>query len=100
MVESIIDLVMHYKTSPKQSSHFKIVKRGDTISKLCLETYGFVNTRSLVWLKSQNPHISNMDEIQIDEIIFFPEMETPNLPHMLQRVNNRSSSTKEEVVLR
>jgi general secretion pathway protein A len=98
--ESIFDQSTGLDIPSKQSAHTKIVKKGDTLSTLCLETYGFVTMRALVWLKTHNPHISNMDEIQIDEIIFFPEMETPNLLHMPQRVNNRSITTKGEVVSR
>ena len=98
--ESIFSKSEGLDIASKQSTRSKIVKKGDTVSKLCLETYGFVNTRALVWLRSQNPHIANMDEIQIDEIIFFPEMEKPKSPHTLQRANNRSSTRMEEVVSR
>jgi len=59
----------------KQSAHLKVAKKGDTVSGLFLETYGFYNTRALDWIKSHNPHIANMDEIQIDQIIYFPEVE-------------------------
>ncbi len=98
MADSIIALLEHYMSPPKQSPHVKIVKRGDTVSKLCLETYGFYSTRALEWIKSNNPHISNMNNIKIDEVIFFPEMETPNLQHLPNNVNDRSSTRKEEVV--
>ncbi len=76
----------------------KIVKKGDTVSKLCLETYGFYNTRILFWLKSHNPHISNMDQIQIGGIIFFPEMESRIRLQLHQRVDIRSGTINEEVV--
>jgi general secretion pathway protein A len=110
LLTKLVELISKAESTPpqpagqhitsKQSSRIRTVKKGDTLSKLCLSTYGFVNTRVLVWLKTHNPHISNINEIQVDEIIFFPEMESPNLPRMLQRVNNRSSSTREEVVSR
>ncbi len=59
----------------KKGAYLKVAKRGDTVSGLFLETYGFYNTRALEWIKSHNPHIDNMDEIQIDQIIYFPGVE-------------------------
>lgn len=59
----------------KKGAYLKVAKRGDTVSGLFLETYGFYNTQALEWIKSHNPHIANMDEIQIDQIIYFPGVE-------------------------
>lgn len=72
---SISSLLSGRQISSEQSSRSKIVKQGDTVSKLFLETYGFYSTRALEWLKSHNPHIKNVDEIQIDQTIYFPEIE-------------------------
>ncbi len=89
-----------YITAKHSSSQKKIVKKGDTVSKLCLDTYGFYNAQVLIWLKRHNPHVFNMDEIQIGGILFFPEMESSNLDPMHQRVYSRSRTTSEEVALR
>ncbi|MDG5467438.1 AAA family ATPase [Deltaproteobacteria bacterium IMCC39524] len=59
----------------KQSTSLRVAQKGDTVSKLFLEKYGFYNTRALEWIKSHNPHIANMDQIQIDQIIYFPAIE-------------------------
>lgn len=58
----------------KRAAFLKVAKRGDTVSGLFLETYGFYNTQALEWIKSYNPHIDNMDQIKVDQIIYFPEV--------------------------
>ncbi len=83
-----------------QYSHLKVVQKGDTVSTLCEATYGFVNSRVLLWVKSHNPHISNLDEIRINEIIFFPEMKTPSFFKMPRSSDNYRSPLKEEIVSR
>lgn len=59
----------------KKAAFLKVAKKGDTVSGLFLETYGFYNTKALEWIKSHNQHIANMDEIKIDQVIYFPEVE-------------------------
>lgn len=62
-------------TPSKQSTSLRVAQKGDTVSKLFFEKYGFYNTRGLEWIKSHNPHIANIDNIKIDEIIYFPAIE-------------------------
>jgi hypothetical protein len=62
-------------TKSREPAHLKVAQKGDTVSNLFLETYGFYNTQALEWVKSHNPHIADMDKIQIDQIIYFPEID-------------------------
>jgi general secretion pathway protein A len=61
-------------TTTREPVHLKVAQKGDTVSKLFLETYGFYNSQALEWIKRHNPHITDMDRIQIDQIIYFPEI--------------------------
>lgn len=79
------------------STHLKVVKKGDTVSSLCQSIYGFVNSQVLGWIKHNNPHIYDLDEIQVNEIILFPAIEQAKI---LPPANKRSSITREEIVSR
>ena len=52
-----------------------IMKRGDSLWKLALETYGFVDTRLLQRIHEQNPHLKNLDVIPIDTKLVFPVLD-------------------------
>lgn len=86
--EPISPLFAGRHMTTRQSANSKIVKRGDTVSKLFFDTYGFYSTQGLEWLKSQNPHIDNMDDIQIDQIIYFPEIDPEYLVRMQPGANS------------
>jgi general secretion pathway protein A len=52
-----------------------IFKRGDSLWKLALKTYGFVDTRLLQLIREQNPHLKNLDIIPIDTKLVLPVLE-------------------------
>jgi len=52
----------------------KIVKRGDTLSRLVTAEYGYSNRRLLLLLKESNPGLQNIDRIEIGQRIRFPEL--------------------------
>ena len=52
-----------------------IIKRGDSVWKLALETYGFVDAPLLQRIHERNPHIKKLDAIPIDAKLVLPELE-------------------------
>ena len=62
------------KPIPNQGSipMHKVVKKGDTLQKLVLETYGSVNGRLLDLVRHNNPRVTTMDSLQGGERIYFP----------------------------
>jgi hypothetical protein len=52
-----------------------IMKRGDSLWKLALETYGFVDARLLQRIREHNPHLKNLDVIPIDTKLVFPVLD-------------------------
>src|SRR5262249_13515640 len=52
-----------------------IMKRGDSLWKLALKTYGFVDARLLQRIHKQNPHLKNLDVIAIDTKLVLPALE-------------------------
>jgi general secretion pathway protein A len=89
-----------YRTSQQSAPIIKIIKKGDTVYQLCLDTYGVYNAKIYLWIRGHNPHIENMDQIQIGGIIFFPQMESPILLHRQHRIKSLSSHIREEVALK
>jgi general secretion pathway protein A len=49
-----------------------VVERGDTLSKLVMNKYGFVDNDLLRKVKRENPGIKNMDKIYIGDTVAFP----------------------------
>jgi general secretion pathway protein A len=47
------------------------VRKGDSISRISLEIYGVVNKDILEHVKKHNPHIKNIDHIEIGDVIYF-----------------------------
>lgn len=52
----------------------RIVKRGDTLSRLAEAEYGYSNRRLLQLVKENNPGIQNINRIEIGQRILFPEI--------------------------
>jgi len=52
-----------------------IIKRGDTVWKLALGAYGFVDAHLLKRIHAQNPHLKNLDAIPIDATLVLPGLE-------------------------
>jgi general secretion pathway protein A len=50
----------------------RVARRGDTLAKLVLETYGSVDRKLLELVKQRNPRITNINLIQEGEKIYFP----------------------------
>ena len=51
-----------------------VIKRGDSVWKLALETYGFVDTPLLRRIHEHNPHLKNLDVIPRDAKLVLPEL--------------------------
>lgn len=54
------------------SQVIKVVRRGDTLAKLVLETYGSVDRKLFELVTKRNPRISNINVIQEGASIYFP----------------------------
>jgi general secretion pathway protein A len=50
----------------------RVARRGDTLAKLVMETYGSVDRKLLELVKQRNPRITNVNLIQEGERIYFP----------------------------
>ena len=57
-----------------------IIKPGDSVWKLALKTYGFVDEPLLKRIKAQNPHLKNRDGLLIGDKLVLPVLETPPAP--------------------
>ena len=51
----------------------KIVKPGDTLYRLTLETYGGTSRELFQWIQKHNPHIKDITKIKIGDQIIFPQ---------------------------
>jgi len=56
------------------TSAVRIVKRGDTLSRLAEAEYGYSNRELLQLVKENNPGIYNLDRIEVGQRILFPEV--------------------------
>ncbi|MBI5165521.1 MAG: AAA family ATPase [Magnetospirillum sp.] len=52
----------------------RIVAPGDTLAGLTSQVYGAFDSRSLDWVKRNNPDITDVDRIQVGQVIEFPPM--------------------------
>jgi len=50
-----------------------IVKKGEYLTRLCQEIYGYTNDALIEHVKAHNPQIENSDLILIGDKITFPE---------------------------
>ncbi len=62
-------------TLKKQSFISRVVEKGDTLSRLILQKYGFYDRSLLEKVKNSNPGIKDVNKIYIGETIVFPNME-------------------------
>jgi general secretion pathway protein A len=53
----------------------KVVKKGDTLSRLVEEVYGFSNRKLLYYVRENNAAINDVDRIMVGERILFPARE-------------------------
>jgi hypothetical protein len=63
--------------SPPPPSAFPrvvLLQKGDSISKMALEMYGFINPTLMERIRHHNPHIKNIDRVAIGEEILFPAL--------------------------
>jgi general secretion pathway protein A len=49
-----------------------VLQRGDSISKMALAMYGFVNAALIERIQRANPHIKNLDKVAMGKEIVFP----------------------------
>ncbi|UCD47858.1 MAG: AAA family ATPase [Deltaproteobacteria bacterium] len=56
------------------SSVVRIVRKGDTVSALSKEVYGFFHVGMIGWIKKANPWIVDPDRIDVGENIYFPDL--------------------------
>ena len=56
----------------------RTVKKGDYLSRICLDIYGFVNNQLIRIVKENNPAIIDADLIFTGDTIVFPELSTPD----------------------
>ncbi len=48
--------------------------KGDYVSKLAVEIYGFSNRDILQWIMAHNPHIKDINRVEVGEKILFPTL--------------------------
>jgi general secretion pathway protein A len=65
-------------SAPTGTPVVKTVKRGDVISKLAVEVYGVTSPEIIEWVKKHNSHVTDIDRIQVGELLTFPPL--PNTP--------------------
>lgn len=58
--------------SVKPDKITRLVKKGDTLAKLIVDTYGYANEKVFEQVKKHNPGIKNADRIVVGERIIFP----------------------------
>jgi hypothetical protein len=77
----------------------KTVKKGDYVSKYAMEIYGFSNNALFTWLQKHNPHIKDMNSIEVGDVLVFPALDTspfisPPIQNGLGNEQNPHSLTK------
>jgi general secretion pathway protein A len=56
----------------RRSDAHRVVRSGDTLYRLCVETYGSCDQQILRAIKSRNPQIAENGKIQVGEVIYLP----------------------------
>jgi general secretion pathway protein A len=51
----------------------RIMSKGDYISKIALEVYGYANDDILALIKKHNPHIKDINRVEVGEKVLFPD---------------------------
>ncbi len=51
---------------------FRVVKKGDYLTKLCVEVYGFTSERLVGWVWSNNPWLKDANLLEIGDVVVFP----------------------------
>jgi hypothetical protein len=51
----------------------RIMSKGDYISKIALEVYGYANEEILALIKKHNPHIKDINRVEVGEKVLFPD---------------------------
>jgi hypothetical protein len=51
----------------------RIMSKGDYISKLALEVYGYANEEILALIKKHNPQIKDINRVEVGEKVLFPD---------------------------
>ena len=52
----------------------RTIKKGDYVSRICVDIYGFTNDKLIEWIHYNNPQIDNIDHILVGERVFFPRL--------------------------
>jgi general secretion pathway protein A len=68
------------ETTPVRLPRTVIIKRGDSVWKLAMVTYGFVDEQLLKRIKMQNPHLKNLEGLPIGDKLVLPVLEAPPTP--------------------
>lgn len=50
----------------------RIVKKGEYLRQLCMEVYGYSNDQLVAIVRQSNPHIKNINKLQIGDALVFP----------------------------
>jgi nucleoid-associated protein YgaU len=56
----------------KANAETRVVKRGDTLSRLLVEVYGYKNDKLFAMVQQANPQIQDVNKIWIGDEIHFP----------------------------
>jgi len=63
---------------PKQTgSATRIVSKGEYVSKVMVDTYGYFDPDLLKLFKEANPHIKDVNKISIGEVLVLPKLDKP-----------------------
>lgn len=66
----------------------RMVKKGQYLSQICLEIYGYVDNSLIQRVKNSNPDIHDADLILIGEKIYFPELLKPVKEQLTHKEDN------------
>lgn len=56
------------------SNKLRIVSPGDTLTQLATQVYGRVDRAAMEWVKHHNPAITDIDRLQVGQLIEFPPL--------------------------
>jgi hypothetical protein len=59
-------------THPRKSGIRRTIKKGDTLSHLAIEVYGYYGPEIIMILRQHNPSIKNPDKIMVGDEVLFP----------------------------
>lgn len=64
-------------TAPNATPVIRVARKGDTLSGLAVEVYGYSDEKLVTWVKLHNPHIKDKNRIHIGTEIYFPGANGP-----------------------